>query len=83
MEENSVKHILVLGKHQYMVENIIEEYQPSQLDMIVFTGAVNPSDHSSLLTWKDEKFPHALIFEHHGGPATLLEEVQARFLSVQ
>ncbi len=103
MEENSVKHILILGKHQYMVdniqgilskggyevngfdqvENIIEEYQPSQLDMIVFTGAVNPSDYSELMAWKDEKFPNALIFEHHGGPATVLEEVQEKFQSAQ
>jgi len=103
MEENSVKHILILGKHQYMVENIqtilskggyevrgfdqvetiIEEYQPTQLDMIVFTGAVNPSDFSSLISWKNEKFPDALIFEHHGGPATVLGEVQDKFLFAQ
>jgi DNA-binding NtrC family response regulator len=103
MEENSVKHILILGKHQYMVDNvqgilskggfevngydqvekIIEEYQATQLDMIVFTGAVNPSDFSDLIQWKNEKFPSALIFEHHGGPATVLEEVQQKFLSAQ
>jgi long-chain acyl-CoA synthetase len=28
---------------------------------------------------ENEKFPAAMIFEHHGGPATVLEEVQAKF----
>lgn len=99
MEENATKKILILGKHQYMVDNIqsilekggfsvvgyasvdqiIEEYKSETLDMIVFTGAVSPSDESELINWKNEQFPTALIFEHHGGPATVLEEVQSKF----
>lgn len=99
MEEMATKKILILGKHQYMVDNIqsilekggfsvvgyaaveqiLEEYQSETLDMIVFTGAVSPSDESDLIQWKNEKFPSAMIFEHHGGPATVLEEVQAKF----
>ncbi len=99
MEEMATKKILILGKHQYMVDNIqsilekggfsvvgyaaveqvLEEYQSETLDMIVFTGAVSPSDESDLIQWKNEKFPAAMIFEHHGGPATVLEEVQAKF----
>jgi DNA-binding NtrC family response regulator len=99
--EITTKTILVLGKHQYMVERIqsllqgggfavqgfddvdkvTEEYKESALDMVVFTGAVNPTDESVLLTWKNEKFPDALVFHHHGGPATVLDEVKAKFNS--
>ncbi|MEY2764684.1 MAG: hypothetical protein RLZZ205_1108 [Bacteroidota bacterium] len=61
------------------VDQILEEYQAETLDMIVFTGAVSPSDESQLIHWKNERFPDAMIFEHHGGPATVLEEVQAKF----
>jgi DNA-binding NtrC family response regulator len=99
MNETSVKHILILGKHQYMVENLqslltsagyivagfsevekaMDEYKAMALDMIVFTGAVNPNDFSQLIQWKDERFPAALTFEHHGGPATLVKEIDLLF----
>jgi hypothetical protein len=77
MEEGNSKHILILGKHQYMVDNLqnilskegyqvvgfdevekaTEEYKHTYLDMLVFTGAVNPNDFSEMLKWKEEKFP--------------------------
>jgi len=99
MEEGNSKHILILGKHQYMVDNLqnilskegyqvvgfdevekaTEEYKPPHLDMLVFTGAVNPNDYSEMIKWKEEKFPSSLVFEHHGGPATLADEINAAF----
>ena len=99
MNETSTKHILILGKHQYMVENLqslltsagyivagfsevekaMEEYKALELDMIVYTGAVNPKDFSQLTQWKDSRFPEALTFEHHGGPATLVKEIDVLF----
>jgi DNA-binding NtrC family response regulator len=99
MEEGNSKHILILGKHQYMVENLqqllskagykvagfhevekaLEEYKNTDLDMLVFTGAVSPNDFSDMLKWKEEQFPQSLVFEHHGGPATLVDEINAAF----
>jgi DNA-binding NtrC family response regulator len=99
MDEGNSKHILIIGKHQYMVENLqtllsaagfqvvgfnevekaVEEYKSHELNMLVFTGAVSPNDHSDMLKWKEEKFPSALVFEHHGGPATLVDEIKTIF----
>ena len=57
------------------VEKAMEEYKAPALHLIVFTGAVNPNDYSQMINWRDSHFADALTFEHHGGPATLVQEI--------
>lgn len=97
MVNTDTLHVLVFGKHDYIVKNVSTQLEKAEFKcagsvvlaealvyikanqphLVVIGGGVDPHDRIKVAEAIKLFSPETKIVEHFGGPATVLNEVQA------